>query len=432
MLAYNTRIPTPPGATFESTADSLYNDPVNFVTNLVNTYGDIVHLPFGERELYLVNNPSYVRELFIGKPEFFGKRQDEAAEQSYLDQIAGFVPLFDPANTPKYIPIVSAAVSRADQRWLAGYSQSDPFVVNMHKEIMQITLEIVAELLYQANIQADSASLVDDILTLDFGYGFDPIGANLGAIMPPRVITESEASKEARARLLAAFRRVVDEHSYSEGTFLSGLKNALGAETAANVALSIALSMHEVTATTLTWTWCLLAQNPEAEARLHAELAATQQGRPVSYEDALNLPYTSMALDEARRLYPSVWIIARYARSDVSLGEYTIPANAIVLASQWLLHHDARFFPDPYKFDPQRWTAEAQAQLPEFAYFPFSAGPRQCAGLWFAPAQDVVVLGTLAQRWQARLEEGQVLEPIQWRSSIPRYGIQMRLIKRAE
>jgi len=140
-----------------------------------------------------------------------------------------------------------------------------------------------------------------------------------------------------------------------------------------------------------------------------------------------NLPYTQMLLKETRRLYPTVWLMGRFVRHDVSLGGHLIPANSIVLASQKVMHRDERYFANPDQFEPLRWTPEAVAARPEFTFFPFSAGPRQCLGRDFAWVEDTLILATLAQHWQARLVPDQVLEPHPQKSFAPRNGIQMML-----
>jgi len=183
--------------------------------------------------------------------------------------------------------------------------------------------------------------------------------------------------------------------------------------------------MHEVTATTLPWTGFLLSSHPGFEAGIQEELIRVLGGRPATVEDIPNLTYTNMVLAETRRLYPSVWIVGRFLRQDVKFGEYDVPARSIILASQDVTHRDPRFFPEPERFDPYRWTDEARALRPAFSYFPFSDGPRRCAGEEFAKTEDTLILATLAQHWQVRSLPDQVLVPRPQKSNAPRGGIQV-------
>ncbi len=178
-------------------------------------------------------------------------------------------------------------------------------------------------------------------------------------------------------------------------------------------AMTIFLAGHETTANALTWTWHLLSQNPEAEARLHEELDRVLGGRPPAVDDLPRLRYTEMVLSESMRLYPPAWIVGRRAIVEQDLAGYRIPAGSILLLSQWITQRDARFFPDPLRFDPLRFTPEAVAARPKFAYFPFGGGPRVCIGEGFAWMEGVLLLATIASRW--RLTPRRALEPLRGR-----------------
>jgi cytochrome P450 len=167
-------------------------------------------------------------------------------------------------------------------------------------------------------------------------------------------------------------------------------------------AMTIFLAGHETTAVALTWTWYLLAEHPGAEARLHEELSSQLAGRAPAVADLPKLPYTERVLAEAMRLYPPAWIVGRRARADVEVDGVRVPAGAIVVLSPFVTHRDARWYPEPLRFEPGRFTAEAQAQRPRYAYFPFGGGPRVCIGEGFARTEARLLLATLAQRVRLR------------------------------
>lgn len=430
-------VPIPANATFDVTLQALRRDPFPFVTNLAQTYGDIVRLPFGTRNLYLLNHPDFIRDVLVGKPGYFAKQKDTDAEGAYLHHMSRILPLFERQLTTTYAPIMIEAA--AHERWDTMQQQQDTLTVDMYREMMCITLEIVFETLFQTDVEAEAAALVDAIVTMDVGYGFDPIATLLDDLVPPVAVSMTSEAEAARSHLLSFMLRLIDAHHAAppeSRSLLSGLLKQqvngqpISDEQIADQALRIMFSMHEVTATTLPWTWYLLSQYPDVEAHLHAELTSVLAGRTPTFEDLPNLPYTHMVLNEVRRLYPSVWVVARFVRDDVSFGSHVVPAGSIVLLSQRVMHRDARYFPNPDQFDPSHWTEEAQAARPEFSFFPFSAGPRQCAGRYFAPTADALILATLAQHWQARLVPGQRLEPHPQKSLTPRYGIQMTLHRR--
>jgi cytochrome P450 len=190
-------------------------------------------------------------------------------------------------------------------------------------------------------------------------------------------------------------------------------------------AMTLLLAGHETTANAFAWTWLLLGQNPEVEARLHAELDRVLAGRTPTVEDVPALVYTRMVFSEAMRLYPPAWVVARKALEACPLGSFTLPAGALVLMPEWVTHHDARWYPEPERFDPERWTREALASRPKFAYYPFGGGSRLCIGEQFAWMEGVLVLATLASRWRFRLVPGHPIVPQPLITLRPKHGVRV-------
>ena len=167
--------------------------------------------------------------------------------------------------------------------------------------------------------------------------------------------------------------------------------------------ITLFLAGHETTANALTWTWVLLGRHPEVDARLHDELDAVLEGRPPTADDVARLPYTRAVVAETLRLYPPAWTMGRRVLRDYRWAGHDIPAGSLILMSQWVMHRDPRCWPDPERFDPERWLRDP-AGRPRFAYFPFGAGNRVCIGESFAWNEAIVVLAALAQRWRLALD----------------------------
>ena len=187
---------------------------------------------------------------------------------------------------------------------------------------------------------------------------------------------------------------------------------------------------HETIATALTWTWYLLATNPKVTEKLHAELDAVLQGRSPVVEDLEKLSYSKMVFTESMRIFPPVWIMGRRVLSDLNLDGHIIPKDSYVHLSQFLMHRDARYFPDPERFDPERWTAEASAELPRFCYFPFGGGGLQCIGEGFAWMQALLMIGVLARQWRMRIKRRFRLQLEPQLTLRSRYGMPMILERR--
>jgi cytochrome P450 len=170
-------------------------------------------------------------------------------------------------------------------------------------------------------------------------------------------------------------------------------------------ALTILLAGHDTIATALVWTWVALARRPDLQARLETEVDAVLEGRLATANDFSALTFTRRVMTESLRLAPPAWVIAREALVDCELDGIRAPAGSLVLISQYLLHRDARFFPDPTVFDPDRWLDDRQSARPKMAYIPFGGGPRSCIGEGFAWMEGVLLLATFAQRWRFALAD---------------------------
>ena len=170
--------------------------------------------------------------------------------------------------------------------------------------------------------------------------------------------------------------------------------------------LTIFLAGYETVANGLTWTWYLLSQNPEVEAKLHEELdrvlGTGEDRRSPTLADYPNLQYTEKVFAESMRLFPPAWAMGRMSTKAITLGPYTIPPGAHVFFSQYMMSRSEAYFPDPLRFDPERFTPEAKAARHKYTYFPFGGGSRQCIGEAFAWMEGIFSIATIAQRWRFR------------------------------
>jgi cytochrome P450 len=196
-------------------------------------------------------------------------------------------------------------------------------------------------------------------------------------------------------------------------------------------AMTLFMAGHETTANTLAWTWMLLSQNPEAEATLHAELEATLAGRNPTLADLPRLVFADHVITEALRVYPTVWLLGREAVEPCTIGGETVPVGLTLWMSQWVIHRDGRFFDDPESFRPDRWANGLARRIHRYAYFPFGGGPRICIGNSFAQMEAVLLLATIAQRYQVRLVPGTVVRPFPTMTLRPNGGVKVVLARRS-
>jgi cytochrome P450 len=194
--------------------------------------------------------------------------------------------------------------------------------------------------------------------------------------------------------------------------------------------MTLFLAGHETTALTLSWAWYLLAQNPEAERNFHAELDDVLGGRLPTMSDLSRLKYTEMIAKESMRLYPPAYGLGREAVEECEIGGFRVTRGAQVFMFQWVTQRDLRYFPEPERFYPERWTEEFANSLPKYAYFPFGGGPRFCIGNSFAMMEIVLVLATMGQRFRFGLLPDHPVGLLPAMSLRPRDGITVRVNER--
>jgi cytochrome P450 len=342
-------------------------------------------------------------------------------------------PAFHRQRIPEYAGTMVQEATRTRNRWRAG-EQRDIAIDMMH-----LTLNVVAQTLFATDLARESDDevneLADAINRIMGLYNFLvmlPAAEWLVHVRPPGL----GAFVRARKRIDAVVYRMIAAHRQRGphgGSLLDMMLAASPDQTPASEeslrdqVITIFLAGYETVANALSWTWYLLSQNPECERRFHEEIDRELQGRLPTFDDVPRLRYVEMVLAESMRLYPPAWAMGRYARADFQLGDFSLPAKTTVLMSQYITHRDPRFFPDPLRFDPERFTPEAKFRRTKLTYFPFGAGVRQCIGESFAWMEGVLLLATIAQKWKLRLVPGHRIEPEPLITLRPKYGMRMHV-----
>ena len=426
------------------------SDRLGFLLDLAS-YGDVSHLELQGRHFYLLNHPDLIQDVLVTNDRLFVKsRALQVARRLlgeglltsegdfHLRQRRLVQPAFHRQRMAAYGEVMAAYAARSSERWSA---QGSGLTVDMSEEMMRLTLAIVGKTLFDADVEGEAQEIGQSLTEALHGLSRTllPGGERLEKLPLPA----NQRAEAARERLDATIYRLIRERRASgedRGDLLSMLlaardedgKEADGMTDlqVRDEAMTLFLAGHETTANALTWTWYLLSQNSVEERQLHAEVDRVLGGRLPTLDDIPNLPYTRMVLSEAMRLCPPVYAIGRQAVEDYEVRGYVLPAGSTVFLSQYVMHRDSRYWFDAERFDPNRWTPEAQARRPKFTYFPFSAGPRVCIGESFAWTEGILVLATLAQRWQARLVLGHPVMPEPLITLRPKFGMRMTLHRR--
>ena len=427
----------------------IARNPLALFVAIARDYGDIAHYRVGPQNLFFFNHPDLVRDVLVTHGRNFHKSRGlerarrllgngllTSEDEIHLRQRRLAQPAFHRQRVAAYAETMASYAENTRARWRDGET------LDMHHEMMRLTLDIVAKTLFDADVDSEAAEIGQALTTAfeSFNFAMLPFTEYLEKLPLPAV----RRFNAARNRLDDTVYRMIEQRRASgedKGDLLSMLLLAQDTEgdgtgmsdtQLRDEALTIFLAGHETTANALTWTWYLLSQNPEAEARLHAEIDSALRGRLPTYDDVALLPYARMVLAESMRLYPPAWAIGRRAIESYEARDFTVPPNSVVLMSQYVMHRDPRFFPDPERFDPERWTPEAQASRPKFAYFPFGGGNRVCIGEQFAWMEGVLLIATIAQRWKMRLVPGHRVELKPLITLRPKYGMRMTVHRRTD
>lgn len=419
-------------------------------------YGRAAHYRILRNDVVLLNDPADIGEVLIDKAVSFGKDRTQKRMKILLGE--GLItsdgeahrrgrriaaPAFHRRRIEGYAGQIVSLAAEMREQW------KPEVELDISVEMMRLALQVVARTLFDTEVTPEIHEINDQVNIIMDLYHF------LVTLPRAELLLNSPLPKMRRFR--AAKKRldeVVDgmirsrlseagarSGSSDHGDLLSMLVAArddeggddghrLTSEELRDQVLTLFLAGFETVANALSWTWLLLGQNPDAEQRFHAEIDAVVGDRRPTLEDMTRLEYTGMVLSESMRLYPPAWAMGREAIEDVSIGPYRLRKGTMVFFSQYIVQRDPKWFPEPERFMPERFTPAAKAGRPRFAYFPFGGGGRQCIGESFAWMEATLALVTLAQRWRVEIVKDQKVELQPKITLRPKNGIRVRMLER--
>ncbi|MGF1480423.1 MAG: cytochrome P450 [Cyanophyceae cyanobacterium] len=440
-------------------------DPLGFMTRCAREFGEIIPLRFEGKLYCLLSNPEHITEVL--KDRLFVKAEDLRILRGLLGnglltsegdfwqrQRRLIQPVFHQHRINSYAAVMVSYTERLLQSWREGE------VRDVHDEMMRLTLNIVMKTIFDQDVTDDEASRVaralDEAMTwFDRQTAVEPTASELCArrinfvvqllqhigLKHSSTASDSDRRYQKAIALLDETIYAMIQHRRSSGIesedLLGMLMQVQDADDGSRMSdkqlrdevATLMLAGHETTANTLSWTWMLLAKHPRVQTKLTAEFETVLQGRPPTIADLPQLPYAHMVIKEAMRLYPPITDVSREAARDCEIGGYFIPKGTTLIASQWVMHRDPRYFTEPEMFNPERWADDLEKRLPRGVYFPFGDGPRVCIGKNFALMEAVLILATIAQRFQLELVESRAIELQPSITLRPQHGIKVVLKK---
>ncbi len=391
-------------------------DSLERMTELTAGLGDIyrVYAPGRRSYTYVINHPDDVKRVLVTNHRNYtkgigldrvkillGNGIMTSEGELWMRQRYMMQPLFHRRVITEFARVIAAANDRFIERWDALARAGQP--VNITDEMSELTLEIVLRSIFGADLERLSREL----------------GGN-----PFEVVTREPARNlqfaykfRSLTKLVAGLIRRRREGGEEHFDYLAMLMGARDKETGEGMSerqltdevMTLVVAGHETTASGLNWTWYLLAEHPEADARLAAELRTAPAMAAPSLAEMEALPYAQQVINEALRLYPPGWLLSRRAIAADVLSGYELAPGTDVLLSPYLLHRHPKYWKEPEAFRPERFAPDHAAERPRFAYMPFAAGPRHCIGETFALYEMLVHLYKVARRYRlARASSGPV------------------------
>lgn len=415
-------VPVAPGLPILGAAPAMLGDAVSFVLRTTSELGPLFRIPLGPRSLTLIAHPEDLRRVLQEGPKDFprGKVVDPMRPM-----LGNGLPMTDadvwrrkrrtmqPAFNKPRIAQLTDTMSAVTKRYVDRFHDGDQ--LDAHDLMMRLTRDIILETMFSNQLGADTAELDAAFAELEryvARYSFVPFTVPLWLPTPDNfsfrralatldrlivgLINKRQASGEKHGDLLDALIDARDE----EG-------KPMPADELRDEAVSIFFAGHETSANALTWTTYLLSQHPEVFARLRDEADRVIGDRLPVMEDVPKLEYASMVVREAMRLYPPGWIYGRTAENDVVLRGHQIRKGDMLGICPLVAHRLPESWPDPDRFDPERFAGDKTSSNRNFTYIPFGTGPHMCIGIHLAMAETQIVLAMMARRMKLAVERPQ-------------------------
>jgi len=444
-MSVTTYPPGPSGAPLVGNLLEFRRDPLGMMLKTARDFGDIATLKLGPNLIFLISNPEWIKDLLVTNHQsvkksrglerakiFLGEGLATSEGELHRRQRRMAQPAFNHQRVAGYAETMANRASETSDHWSEGETR------DIAEEMMRLTMVISGKTFFGSEVDSVSEEVGKQMAVIEESYfrRLMPYSELLDGLPLP----SNRRLNRAIKRLDEIMHTIIEEHRKNgedQGDLLSTLLMAHDEEGSGmsdkqlrDETVSLFFGGHETTSAALSWTWYLLSQNPEAESKFHKEVDSVLEGRLPQFEDFPKLTYTSMVFAESMRLYPPAWVLGRKLLVDYEVGSYTLPKGCGTFVSPWVMHHDSRYFPEPFEFDPMRWTPEAKASRPKFSYFPFGGGPRGCMGEEFAWMEGVILLATIGQRWRFKLSPGHQVEPAPMLTLRMKHGLRMILEKR--
>lgn len=429
----------------------IQRDPLGFLLQNAAEFGDFIHYPLGLWDVYQLNHPDLIEHVLVTNQRNYSK---DTIQYNTLAKITGrglltsdgrfwrrqrrmIQPAFHRQRVLGWGQMMTAATQKMLQTWQAFAQFGQP--INVDEAMMALTLEIVGTALLGIDLESKASELAQAVLTM---LDYVVYRSQRPAVLPLAVPTPRNRHFRAGLHKLdALIEQAITDHREGRGNpddILSLMLTARDRETDEAMSrkelrdeiITLIVAGHETAASGLTWLFYLLAQHPEVEAEMVAEIDDVLDGRPPTTNDLPNLPTVQRVIEEALRLYPPAWVITRRAIAEDTLCGQPVPANALIIMSPYTSHRHPAFWQKPDQFYPDHFLPEAVKERTRYAYFPFGGGQRLCIGDQFAKVEMGLIVTAVTQKYRLKLQPNHpvIVEPLV--TLRPKHGLLMTVQRR--
>lgn len=438
-------IPGPRGLPLLGVMPEMVSDMLGLFTKTAREHGGIAQFKLLNKSYILVTNPDYVKYILQDNyKNYIRGRSVETGRvllgnglplidgDFWLRERRMLQPAFHRERLGKLVNTVTTVIDAAMQDWSAKAKQNE--ILDLDDEMMRLTLTAIIKSMFSAPIDDRIPSLSHAFqVASKFMLWRSQQMIQLPLSVPlPRHVEYNSALNVLNEII---YPLVADGRKHPKDDLLGMMLGMRDAETgeglsdqqARDEVVTIFFAGHETTAATLSWAFYLLSQHPEVEERVRLELQSVLNGRAPTFTDLSKLIYMQQVINEVLRLYPAAYLFAREAIVDDVLDGYLIPANTLIFISPFVGHRDPKYWPDPERFDPDRFTPEQVASRPRHVYYPFGEGPHTCIGNNFALMEMQLILAMALQRFRLRLIPNHPIALKPEATLRPKYGMKMTL-----
>ena len=432
-MTNNNPLPPGPQLTIQDFMTNVKENPFDLLMDLIQKYGDIIYLKL-QKDVYILSNPDYIEQIFTRDYKLFSKAR--AAElrpflgnglllnegESHRQHRKIIQPLFLPKSIKSYSNIMVDNIRHISDNW------QDNSTIDVLQEMTMLAMGVMTESLFGINFRdRDTFSKVSDSFT-NILESFTQVHEPVKNILVEESTNENKKQNKFQDSLDYLNQKIytlmdhIKKTNPEKPNLISHLIKAkdpdsgeigLPEKQIRDEIMIFLFAAHDTTSTALTWSLAYLATNQEIQDKLQKELdSVLKGGRLPTGDDLPKLEYAEKIFKETLRIRPSVWALSRLTNEEYKIGEYVIPNSSVIFMSQYAMHNSPKYYVDPDKFIPERWTKEFLFKLPRFAYFPFGGGIRSCIGETFAVQEGILALATIFQKWKiVPTTEGISFEP---------------------